>query len=559
MTHDPSVTYVIGHKNPDTDAICAAIGYADLLQRTRMPKALAARCGSITARTEWVLRKAGVPVPELVMDVRLTVGSICQKGIVSAAPHESFLEIYQRMLWGGYRSIPIVEGENQLNGMLSLTELLKLLLPVGESPERMRVVRTSLGSMERALDSKLWFADGNLDTERDFILMVAASSPEIIRDRIARFPHEQVVVVTGDRENIQHLAVESGVCCLVITGGFEMSPEIREAAREKGVAILTTRHDTASTIQFIRGSRRISEAVSKDFIRFESNVLVNSIQQEIRETSQALFPVIDHETGQLSGVFSRSDLIDLPRPQLILVDHNEFSQAVAGAEEANILEVIDHHRLSGNLVSKEPIRFINLPVGSTSTIVGRLFWDQGLIPSKSIATCLCAGLISDTLKLTSPTSTPEDKKLLDWLSKIAELNIDQFAKDFFAAGSVLNSCTPTEAVSSDRKEYEEAGYKVSISQIEELGLHHLWDSVPSLQEELRALIKQRGLDLACCMVTDIGQHFSVLLMEGPDPVLNRVDYPKRDHGIFEMDGVVSRKKQLFPWLSRLLAAVPRSA
>jgi len=402
MMHDPSVTYVIGHKNPDTDAICSAIGYADLLQRTRMPKAVAARCGSITSRTEWVLRKAGVMPPELVMDVRLTVGAICQSAVSSAAPHESFLDVYQRMLWGGYRSIPIVEGENQLVGMLYLTELLKLLLPVGESPERMRVVRTSLGSMERAMDSKLWFADEKREDEEDFILMVAASSPEVMRDRINRFPHEKVVVVTGDRENIQHLAVDAQVCCLVITGGFEMSPEIREAARERGVSILTTRHDTASTIQFIRGSRRIREAVSTDFIRFESNVLVNSIQQEIRETSQALFPVIDHETSQLTGVFSRSDLIDLPRPQLIFVDHNEFSQAVSGAEEANILEVIDHHRLSGNLVSKEPIRFINLPVGSTSTIVGRLFWDQGLIPSKSIATCLCAGLIADTLKLSSP-------------------------------------------------------------------------------------------------------------------------------------------------------------
>ena len=558
MIHDPSVTYVIGHKNPDTDAICAAIGYADLLQRTRMPKAVAARCGSITARTEWVLRKAGVASPELVMDVRLTVGAICQTGIVSAAPHESFLDVYQRMVWGGYRSIPIVEGENQLAGMLSLTDLLKLLLPVGESPERMRVVRTSLGSMERAMDSKLWFADERRDQEEDFILMVAASSPEIMRERICHFPHERVVVVTGDRENIQHLAVDAQVCCLVITGGFEISPEIREAARERGVAILTTRYDTASTVQFIRGSRRIQEAISTDFIKFESNVLVDSIHQEIRESSQALFPVINHETNQLAGVFSRSDLIDLPRSQLILVDHNEFSQAVTGAEEANILEVIDHHRLSGNLVSKEPIRFINLPVGSTSTIVGRLFWDQGLIPSKSIATCLCAGLVSDTLKLTSPTSTPEDKKLLDWLSKIAEINVDQFAKDFFAAGSVLNSCTPAEAVSSDRKEYEEAGYKVSISQIEELGLLHFWPAVPLLQQELRSLIQQRGLDLACCMVTDIGQHFSVLLMEGPEALLNRVDYPRRDPGIFEMDGVVSRKKQLFPWLSRHLSAVPRS-
>jgi len=558
MRQESNLAYVIGHKNPDTDAICSAIGYADLLQRTRMPGAVAARCGSVTARTEWVLRTAGVSVPELVMDVRLTVGGICQKAIGSAAPHESFLDVYQRMIWGGYRTIPVVEGENRLVGLLSLTDLLKLLLPVGETPERMRVVRTSLGSMERAMpESRLWFGDEAREVEEDFILMVAASSPEVMRDRISKFPEHKVIVVVGDRENIQHIALDCRVCCLVITGGFEMSPEVRELAREKKVAVLSTRQDTASAVQFIRGSRRIQEAVSTDFLRFEADRLVTAIQQEIRETSQALFPVVDEEDGQLIGVFSRSDLIDLPRPQLVMVDHNEFSQAVTGAEEASILEVIDHHRLSGNLVSKEPIRFINLPVGSTSTIVGRMFWDQGLVPSKSIATCLCAGIVSDTLKLTSPTTTAEDRKLLDWLSKIAGIHVDEFAKGFFAAGSVLNSSTPAEAVSSDRKEYEESGYRVSISQIEELGLHHLWPALPSLQEELRVLRGQRGVDLACCMVTDIGQHFSVLLMEGPESVLNRVDYPKRDPGVFEMDGVVSRKKQLFPWLSRLLGSVPK--
>lgn len=548
---------MIGHKNPDTDAICSAIGYADLLQRTRLPEAVAARCGTVTSRTEWVLKTAGVEPPELVMDVRLTVGQICKRTVATAAPHESFLDVYERMIWGGYRSIPIVEGEGQLVGMLSLQELLNLLLPVGESPERMRIVRTSIANMTRTLDGEIAQAADDHERIDELIVMVTASSEQTLANRMAQFPAEQLLLVAGDRENIQKLAVEAGVRCLIVTGGFQISEEIRQTAKANSVAVLTTRHDTASTVQFIRGSRQIAEAISHDFDRFPAETRLTAAQAAIRGSTQALFPVIDEPGQQLVGVFSRSELIDLPAVQLILVDHNEFSQAVTGAEDAHILEVVDHHRLSGNLVSKEPLRFINLPVGSTCTIVGLQFKDQGLVPPRSIATCLCAGIISDTLNLTSPTTTNEDRKILDWLSKIAQIDIEKFTEDFFAAGSVLKSSTPEQALNSDRKEYEEAGYKISISQIEELGLSHFWEKQDDVQAELRNLIAKLGVDIACVMVTDIGRHFSVLLIEGPENVIAKVDYPKKDAGVFEMDGVVSRKKQLFPWLSRLVASAPR--
>lgn len=553
-----SKTYVIGHKNPDTDAICSAIAYADLLQRTRRPEAVAARCGTVTARTEWVLKTAGVDVPELVMDVRLTVGAICKKTVATAAPHESFLDVYQRMLWGGYRSIPIVEGEHELVGLLSLQELLKLLLPVGESPERMRVVRTSVANMLRTLNGEVVQVGGDHERVDELIMMVAGSSEEVMNQRLDQFPPEQLLLITGDRANVQRSAVERGVRCLIVTGGFEVSEEIRQIAEEKNVAVLSTGHDTASTVQFVRGSRQVADAVLHDFIKFEAGTQIRQARELIRGSGQPLFPVVDDEE-QLLGVFSRTELFDLPQAQLVLVDHNEFSQAVTGAEDAQILEVVDHHRLSGNLVSKEPLRFINLPVGSTCTIVALQFRDQGLVPARSIATCLCAGIISDTLNLTSPTTTDEDRKILDWLSKIAQIDIDQFTEDFFAAGSVLKTSTTEDALNSDRKEYEEAGYKISISQIEELGLSHFWEKQDELHEELRSLIGKRGLDIACVMVTDIGRHFSVLLIEGPDKVLEKVDYPKKDAGVFEMDGVVSRKKQLFPWLSRLVGSVPNDA
>ncbi|MEM7014013.1 MAG: putative manganese-dependent inorganic diphosphatase, partial [Verrucomicrobiota bacterium] len=529
MISPQTPTYVIGHKNPDTDAICSAIAYADLLQRTRRPEAIAARCGVVTARTEWVLKTAGVEAPELVMDVRLTASHICKRTVATAAPHESFLDVYQRMLWGGYRSIPIVTGENELVGLLSLQELLKLLLPVGESPDRMRVVRTSIENMQRTLNAE--FANEGEEIERvdELVTMVAASSEQVMRERIDQWQAEQLLMITGDRPSVQKLAVEKGVRCLIVTAGVELSEEILETARKNKVSILTTQHDTASSVQFIRGSRQIADALDQDYQQFDAATQLREVRATIRGSAQALYPVVDDDK-QLLGVFSRSELIDLPKAQLIMVDHNEFSQAVKGAEDAQILEVVDHHRLSGNLTSKEPLRFINLPVGSTCTIVALQFRDQGLVPAKSIATCMCAGIISDTLNLTSPTTTDEDRKILNWLSKIAQIDIDKFTEDFFAAGSVLRTLSSEEALNSDRKEYDEAGYKISISQIEELGLNHFWEKQEDLEKELRTLIEKRGLDIACVMVTDIGRHFSVLLIEGPEKVINKVDYPKKDAG-----------------------------
>jgi manganese-dependent inorganic pyrophosphatase len=242
---------------------------------------------------------------------------------------------------------------------------------------------------------------------------------------------------------------------------------------------------------------------------------------------------------------------------LVLVDHNELSQAVPGAADANILEVIDHHRLSGNLVSREPIRFINEPVGSTSTIVARLYQMQGERPSPAVAMCLSAGIISDTLKLTSPTTRGMDRDMLGWLAGQAGIVVDDFARDFFAAGSLLRGA-PSEAIlGTDRKEFTEHGWRISISQIEELGLDEFPARRDELQAALEGLRREKQVDFACLIVTDIRRHFSLLLTAGSAAVVKEIDFPQLGPDLFEMDGVVSRKKQFFPFISRVLARAVR--
>ena len=544
--------YVIGHKNPDTDAICSAIGCAELLRLTRYPDAVAACCGGLNPRTRWVLARAGLEAPHLIMDLRPTAETICRADVIQAREHETFLDVYQRMERAEVRTIPIVDAEGHVTGLASIQDLLKLLLHNIEDKAEARRVRTTLANMARTLEGHI-ACGTDLDTELDFILTVSASSEETVEDRLHEYPREQLVVVVGDRPEVHRMALDVKVRAIVLTGGAQMAPELLERARKEGCAVISCHHDTASTTQLIRCSRRIADAVERTFKSFGAKTHIANLRTEIQHTPQSLFPVVREDTGKLVGVFSKSDLLEPPRQRLVLVDHNELSQAVPGAADANILEVLDHHRLSGNLVSREPIRFINEPVGSTCTIVARLYQLSGLRPSPAVAICLCGGLISDTLNLTSPTTTNTDREILSWLAGQAGIVVDEFSRDFFAAGSLLRSSPAETILNTDRKEFLENGWNISISQIEELSLEHFASRADELREALRALATDRQYDFACLIITDIRKHYSLLLTTGSQSVVDEIDFPHLAPDLFEMDGVVSRKKQFFPSICRVLA------
>ncbi|MCB1275225.1 MAG: putative manganese-dependent inorganic diphosphatase [Prosthecobacter sp.] len=552
---DPGTIHVIGHRNPDTDAICSAIGYAAFLRDVRGMKAVAACCGEVSVRTNWVLQTAGVTAPKLLLDVRPTASSICRRDVFTARPHDTFLSVYRMMMDHNFRAIPVVDEEGRLLGMPAIQELAQLFLPADTNDKTgaaNREVRTSLLNIVNALGGILGGTAPALEEMQDLVLVVAASSLETTKKRAQQFPANRLIVVTGDRPEIHELAVEMGVRCLIITGKFKPSTSVLSRAEQSGVAIIYSPYDTASTSQLLRFSCPIAEALTHEFLSFGSRTALREIVPTVQHSHQPLFPVVDDESRKLLGVFSKSDLIELPRMKLVLVDHNEFAQAVAGADEAEILEVIDHHRLSGNLRTKEPIRFLNEPVGSTSTIVGIMYRMQNAAPDKGTAICLCAGIISDTLHLTSPTTTDTDKDILAWLASIGGIDSAQFVKDFFAAGSMLREQTPDRALESDRKVFEENGWHISISQIEELGLDEFWKRQTDLQAALQSLLAKHSLHFACLMVTDITRHHSVLLVAGDQRVVDAIDYPLAKENVYDMPGVVSRKKQLFPYMSHVV-------
>jgi manganese-dependent inorganic pyrophosphatase len=544
--------HVIGHKNPDTDAICSAIGLAAFLRATgEQPEAVAARCGDISQRTRWVLERAGAPEPVLLTDVRTTAGMVCHTEVTQVLESDTFLTAHRRMLAKGVRAVPVINGAGTVTGVLNYIDLLGLLLPAETEGISVRTVHVSLAKLADTLGAESRGAPlPPAEEEEDLVLLVGASSQASVEGRLRLAIKEgsigRFLVICGDRPIVQRSAIEYGARALLVTGNNPVSEEIERFAKNKGVVLLLCHQDTASASTLMRCSRTVHNVMRRDFLTISAAEPVSRLRKRLAATDQTLFPVMDPVSGSMVGVLTKSDLVDPPRMRLALVDHNEYAQAVNGVEEAEITEVIDHHRLAGDLISREPIRYLNEPVGSTSTLVARRFRYHQLVPDAGVALCLCAGIIADTLFLKGPTTSDLDREMLTWLAAAAGIDPEEFAAEFFAVGSLLASGTPEQILNADRKEFTEDGFLVSISQVEERSLGCFGARREELEAALRALVARRGYHLAVLAVTDIVRHDSLLLAVGQEAVLAKMPFRRLDDALFEAPGVVSRKKQLFP-------------
>ncbi len=542
--------FVFGHRNPDTDAICSAIAYADLLRQTGKPDALAACCGAPNKRTEYVLRTADVAAPKIIMDVRPEVEDICRKETITASFGDAFFEAYRRMQEWDLRAIPVVNPDNRVVGVLSVLDLMELLFRDEGDPIKSRTVTTNLKKITNALGGSF---QHEVDSERrdELLVMVGAMSSDGFTARMQQFDKDRTLVVCGDRPTIQLTAIEQGVRGLVITGGFDLSPGLAELAKARGVSVLLSPFDTVNTTTRIRSSQFIDPAVDRQVVTLPAKMRVSEARSIVERSKQPVFPVVGDD-GLLAGISFKSDVINPPRPKLVLVDHNELTQAVAGIEEADVIEVLDHHRLGGGLRSSQPIRFVNEPVGSTCTLVARQYRDAGIKPTHAIALCMASGIISDTLFLKSPTTTEIDRSILKWLRQQCSIDLDDFARTFFEIGSALRTSTPDGVVQEDCKEFIERGIRFSISQIEETGFDLFWERKDELRTALVDYATQSKLDFSALLVTDVVSNGSLLLLSRETQAWEEINYPRIDPGLYALKNVVSRKKQLLPLVTQLI-------
>lgn len=547
--------YVFGHRNPDTDAICSALAYADLLRRTTRPDAVAACCGPLNQRTEFALRRAGIDPPKLIVDVRPEVGDFCRRSPIVANEDEVFSEVYQRMKQFHISAMPVLSSQGRFVGLLTLLDLMNLIFEGDSDPLAARRVSTCIHKINEVLGGSLQHAVSP-EAIDNLMIMVGAMSAERFTERLHQFPAEQLLVVSGDRPTIQLPALEHGVRVLVVTGGYQLSSGLMQLARLNNVTVISSPHDTATTTMRIKSSRRIAPAVQAVCMTLNPQMPITEARSWVARSRQKLFPVLD-DAGMLYGVLSKSDLVNPPKRQLVLVDHNELSQAVQGAEESEIVEVLDHHRLGGVLRSDQPIRFVNEPVGSTCTLVARQFYQASVEPEPGIALCMVAGIISDTLHLRSPTTTAVDSDMLKWLTEFCTVEVEDFIQEFFEVGSALRTHSAHQVIMEDCKEFEDRGQRFSISQIEETGFELFWDRREELVSALADLANRRRLDFAGLLVTDIVTNGSLFLMSPEPEFCREMGYPKLEPGLFKMDGFVSRKKQLLPLITKLIKSTPQ--
>jgi manganese-dependent inorganic pyrophosphatase len=547
-----NATYVIGHRNPDADAICSAIAYAAFKEARGESGYVAARCGNSNARIDTILGRFRQPLPVYLSDVWPRVRDLMRTDVVSVPENATCAEALELIDTNDVRFLPVVDPERRVAGTISLPHLGGVFIPRVNSPKLMRQVHGTLANIARALKATVIHAvdEGRLE---DFYVRLGTMD---IRSfwtisESEGIPAAQSLIIVGDRRDIHLRAIELGLRGLIVTSGLSVDDEVLANARARGVSVMSSPYDSATTAWVARTASSIERVIDRNFGSVGPDARIGDIRRKMATLAASALMVLD-ENGRMLGVLSKSDILKPVRTKLVLVDHNEIGQAVSGAEDVVITEIIDHHRL-GAVNTPGPILFINEPVGSTCTIVAGMFRTAGIVPRPEIAGIMMSGLISDTLHLNSPTTTPKDEEILAWLSGIAGEESRALAEAIFSSGSVIQANTPEAIVQSDHKVYDEEGVRFAVSQVEELGFGNFWTRSRSIANALDELRRRERLSFAALLVTDINTQNSLLLVKGDAELIERITYAhvEKDE-IFDLPGIVSRKKQLIPYLTSLL-------
>ena len=530
--------YVIGHRNPDTDSVCAAIGYAHLKQALGEP-AVPARAGKLNAETRFVLERFGVDAPVLIPDLYPRARDIMSPVQVTILPDQTLRELGRMMRESGGKSAAVVDEKGSLLGIVSLGDLARRYFEELEMPDLASAGVTFRGILA-VLDAKIAVA-GDMDREVRGKIWIAAAKAETFKNLIG----EGDIALAGDREEAQLKLLDCGIDALVLTGNAPAGNDLREKAASKGVLVFQTGFDTYTAARLINQSIPVRIVMQRTIVSFRPADLVSDIRETTVRTRFRNYPVTDN--GKIIGMINRDRLMLPEREKVILVDHNEKTQAVAGIEEAHIIEIIDHHRLGG-LETGEPIFIRHEPVGSTSTIVANMHWHRNVEMPQEVAGVLLAGILSDTLLFKSPTSTPQDLDTAERLAKDIGVDLQEFGMSVLRAGARFDGLDPEEIVRYDLKEFHIADYRVSISQITVMDaadmLVHRWEELRGALSNVR---QKEGYDLALLMVTDILQETTHLLHAGrPVNLLRRAFGEENSDMIFVLQGTMSRKKQVVP-------------
>lgn len=541
---EQSPILVIGHKNPDTDSICSAIAYANLKNQIDTNHYIPKRAGNINSETAFVLEYFNIQTPELVEDVNTQVMDIEYRKTPGVKDNISLKSAWKMMRELDVVTLPVVERNNVLNGIITINDIAKSYMDDFES-DVISKARTPYSNLVEVLEGELVSGNPHNHIVNGKVI-IGAANPHLIENTITK----DDIMIVGDRVDTQICGIEMGVGCLILCLDAPVNSLVLQLAKERDCSVITTKLDAYSVARLINQSIPVRYFMRKDnLLTFQLDETVDSIKDIMSKKRHRDFPIVD-DYGHYYGMVSRRNLLALRKKRVVLVDHNEKSQAVDGIEDAEICEIIDHHRI-GSLQTISPVYFRNQPVGCTATIVYQMYQENNQPISKEIAGLLCAAILSDTLIFRSPTCTPLDEATAHQLATIAEIDINSFAMEMFTAGSTLKNKSAEELFNQDYKIFQVGELKIGVSQISSINQQEL-DKVSSiLQEYVTERLPSMSTQLVYIMLTNIHEQCSDLLAWGPDAEKYSAEafHVNAKNNVCHLPGVVSRKKQVIPALA----------
>ncbi len=534
--------YIVGHKNPDTDSICSAIAYAELKRRVTGDDYVAKRAGQINEETHYVLKKFKVDAPGFLQNVKLQVKDMDIHKIDGVEPNVSIRDTWNKMKENNIKTLPVLKDE-ELVGVISTGDIATSYMEVYDN-RVLSEARTQYKNIIDTLDGKLISGNehGCFTTGK---VTVGASNDELMKE----FIEKDDLVILGNRPEAQACAVNIDASCMVVCQDAAVSPELIKKAEEQSIVIISTPHDTYTVARLINQSIPVKYFMSKGpLITFSMNDYVDDIRERMTKNKFRDFPILDRH-GRFRGFISRRRFLNVKKKQVILVDHNEKSQAVDGIEEADIVEIIDHHRL-GNIETMGPVFFRNQPVGCTATIITQMYEEAGVEIPSDIAGLLCCAIISDTLLFRSPTCTAVDEKTAKKLAKLAKIDMEKMSMEMFNAGSSLKGKTAEDILFQDFKQFTVTDTVFGVGQINSMNKEELSEIKELLVPYLPKALEGGKMEMVYFMLTDILNESTELLCCGHGArasMINAFDLPEDTDRII-LKGVVSRKKQLIPTL-----------
>ncbi len=542
------VVYVSGHKNPDTDSICSAIAYSYLLKAINRYNAVPVRLGEINRETEYVLKRFDVEIPMLLKTVKQKVEDLNYDKVTVFSKELTLKTAWDLMKQQNLKSAPILDDHGQLLGLLSTSNIVEGFMEKWDS-SLLKDAHTPIENVIDTLEASILYLNSNLKTINGN-LHIAAMRGEEAKKRIK--PGD-IVIVGGDRDDAVKSLIEAQVSLIILTGSLELEPEMLDLLKEKGISVISTPFNTYLTSQQIIQAIPVEHIMQKGNLKtFTTDDTLDHVKEVMSETRFRSYPVLDLN-NRCVGSISRFALLKGLRKKVILVDHNERGQSIPGIEEADILEIVDHHRVA-DIQTVGPLLFRGEPLGSTATIITKIFDELDVEIPKSIAGILLGAILSDTLLFKSPTCTPVDTKMARKLSKIADVQIQEFAMDMFKAGTSLAGKTVEEIFNQDFKKFPFENGTVGVGQVNTMDIDGFASYKADMLDYMNQFAQDNNLDFVLLLLTDVINANSEIFAAGPKAYLVEQAFNiKLNESQATLEGVISRKKQVVPAITAVMS------